>query len=196
MRILSTDISFSDSPDAGLPACLCSRCKAQILQHEIPIRIYSSNPSREFRYHPSCIGLPQPASPEDGKWQYEADLDEDISGLNGDSDTDAEWEDYGPCCICELITPSVNNFICLDRRAPIPGTGWGCLVCDLPADGALAVVCDDCLKLFSNQEVQLKNIVWGYPAEKQRMPYTNLSPKNFKHDPAFHPEDQPQKSNR
>jgi len=27
----------------------------------------------------------------------------------------------------------------------VPGSGWGCVVCGLPADGAIAVLCDGCL---------------------------------------------------
>jgi hypothetical protein len=33
----------------------------------------------------------------------------------------------------------------LSLRAPVAGTGWGCAVCGLPMDGAIALLCEDCL---------------------------------------------------
>jgi len=53
-------------------------------------------------------------------------------------------EAIGPCCACGQAGPSVRNFVFLERKTPYAGTGWGCLVCDLPADGAVAVICDRC----------------------------------------------------
>lgn len=34
----------------------------------------------------------------------------------------------------------------LEYKAPTPGTGWGCRECGLEQDGALAVLCDDCIE--------------------------------------------------
>lgn len=56
-------------------------------------------------------------------------------------------ESLGTCCLCETDR-NVRNILALPKKSPTPGTGWGCAVCDLPADGAMAVVCDDCLKLI------------------------------------------------
>lgn len=50
---------------------------------------------------------------------------------------------FGPCRTCQK-TPA-TMLLLLAKEAPIPGTGWGCLDCDLPANGALAAVCDDCI---------------------------------------------------
>lgn len=48
------------------------------------------------------------------------------------------------CCACGELREDVHNVVCLPVKAPIPGTGWGCVECGLPADGALALVCDSC----------------------------------------------------
>jgi hypothetical protein len=53
--------------------------------------------------------------------------------------------DLGPCCYCGNSGPTVRNLLMLPKRTVVPGTGWGCLICGLPADGALAVLCDTCL---------------------------------------------------
>lgn len=53
--------------------------------------------------------------------------------------------DLGPCCACGRIGHSpVRNILLLDVQGLEPGRGWGCSVCNLPADGAIAIVCDDC----------------------------------------------------
>lgn len=54
---LPTDTLFSDSPDAGQPACKCSRC-GQVIHSRIPIRMFTTTkPMKEYRYHPACLGL-------------------------------------------------------------------------------------------------------------------------------------------
>ena len=55
----------------------------------------------------------------------------------------------GRCCAClEEGTEGnpVRNLMMLDRLAPTPGTGWGCFVCGLPLDGAVAVLCERCVE--------------------------------------------------
>ena len=49
--------------------------------------------------------------------------------------------DLGPCCCCGG-TERVRDIVMLSRKAPVPGTGWGCVVCGLPNDGASYVCCD------------------------------------------------------
>lgn len=54
-----TDTLFIDSPDAGHPACLCSRCGNIIGEDEIPMREWPSDVatsliSTEYRYCDSC----------------------------------------------------------------------------------------------------------------------------------------------
>jgi hypothetical protein len=49
----------------------------------------------------------------------------------------------GACCVCGGFN-MVQNIVLLGRAAPRPGTGWGCVACGLPQDGAIAVMCDGC----------------------------------------------------
>jgi len=59
---LPTDTSYRHSPDAGDPDCLCSRCAGRILEHEGPLRMYTTNGagevdenSEEYRYCEKCM---------------------------------------------------------------------------------------------------------------------------------------------
>ena len=54
--------------------------------------------------------------------------------------------DLGACCACES-TENVRNILSLNYKAP-PGTisAWGCFPCNLPTEGAIAVLCDDCIE--------------------------------------------------
>ncbi len=71
--------------------------------------------------------------------------------------------------------------MCFDKRAPVPGTGWGCLVCGLPNDGAIAVVCDNCLEA----EAEILEVCHGHPHEGRRMALSVIN-EPFEHDPAKH----------
>jgi hypothetical protein len=79
----------------------------------------------------------------------------------------------------------VRNIVMLPRRASVPGTGWTCLVCDLPADGASYVACDRCLR----NDVPPREVVRGYLASGEREPITALSPEVFDHDMSRHEPD-------
>jgi hypothetical protein len=88
----------------------------------------------------------------------------------------SDVEDLGPCCNCGT-TEHVVNIVLLDQRGPVAGKGWGCVVCSLPCDGAVAVLCDDCAGLgFSPRFV-----CEGYPAERKRFSTDRLSPEPFVH---------------
>ena len=50
-----------------------------------------------------------------------------------------EVPNLGPCCHCGR-TDDVRTIVMLSRRGPMPGCGWGCVVCGLPLDGAIAVL--------------------------------------------------------
>jgi hypothetical protein len=97
-----------------------------------------------------------------------------------DDVTDAP--DLGPCCRCRA-TAGVVNILMLDRRAPVPGTGWGCVVCGLPSDGAIAVLCNACL---GRRPVE---VCHGYPAEGLRIGFEDLEPGAFEHDLTKHADD-------
>ncbi|WP_373525075.1 hypothetical protein [Nostoc sp.] len=85
-----------------------------------------------------------------------------------DPDYDEEALDLGACCGCGCTGETVQNLIMLQKKAPVPGTGWGCLVCGVPSDGAVAVVCNDCLARLDKQPDVIKEIIYGYPTEKKR----------------------------
>lgn len=101
-------------------------------------------------------------------------------------------ENVGPCCICGS-TFRVRTFLQLNCRAPVPGTGWGCAVCGQPSNGAVAAVCDACMKQHDKRQVPglLKFIVDGF-APGRRRPFDPAAPVPpdhiFEHDHALHPE--------
>jgi hypothetical protein len=73
----------------------------------------------------------------------------------------------------------------LPRRGPGPGGhGWGCHVCNLPPDGAIAVVCDACF----DAKKEIKFVCDGYPVMNQRVPIESLAPEEFDHDQEKHEE--------
>jgi len=88
----------------------------------------------------------------------------------------------GPCCCCGG-TRRVRNIVMLDRRASVPGTGWGCVVCGLPSDGASYVACDWCLEINRRP----REVILGYANDREREPIENLSPEPFAHDMSKHP---------
>lgn len=63
LQVRETDKAFTDSPDAGHPACLCSRCGGKIGPNEMPIRMwpqpgdrsYNPNEDIEYRYCQQCM---------------------------------------------------------------------------------------------------------------------------------------------
>lgn len=71
----------------------------------------------------------------------------------------------------------------VEGRAPIPGTGWGCALCGLPFDGAIAVLCDDCAEHRPDLPVM---ICVGYPKDDKRASCFTLSPDLFAHDYTKH----------
>jgi hypothetical protein len=96
----------------------------------------------------------------------------------------------GPCCICGG-TRRVRNILMLSKKAPVPGHGWGCLACGLPADGASVVVCDRCCRLHSSDIVAAcRYACRGYPATDGRVPIGELT-GTHEHDMAKHPEHNP-----
>ena len=92
---------------------------------------------------------------------------------------------FGPCCACRESGPTVRNFMMLHLRAAVPGTGWGCVVCGVPNDGAMAILCDRCVE--NGQCPDLRDVILGLPAERRRMPFCELA-EAFDHDRSQHPE--------
>jgi len=92
--------------------------------------------------------------------------------------------DLGACCICETHY-GVTNILMIARRSPIPGRGWGCVVCDLPQDGAVAVLCDGCRELVEAGSNPIF-VCRGWPATDGRVRYSDLDTPPFDHDDGIH----------
>lgn len=90
---------------------------------------------------------------------------------------------FGPCCACGENN-GAYNIILLDRKAPQPGTGWGCIDCGLPQDGAIALVCDDC---FAADHV-IRYVIDGRLYSGRRVSLADLPADAFAHDPDRHGE--------
>lgn len=103
------------------------------------------------------------------------------------SDDGNDLPNLGPCCNCG-DTEGVRNMVMLDRRCAVPGHGWGCVVCGLPADGASAVLCDACFDAYTDNPDVLAMACRGFPAIDGRIPIAELPEGWFGHDRAFHPE--------
>ena len=93
-------------------------------------------------------------------------------------------EDLGTCCACGTAD-SVVNVMMLSFRGPTPGKGWGCVQCGLPADGAVAVLCDSCI----DSGAPIKFICTGYPGKDGRTAMEDIGVQvPHEHDMAQHPE--------
>lgn len=91
---------------------------------------------------------------------------------------DIPW-DFGPCCNCGVEGRQVRNVIFLPYESPSPGMGWGCFVCNLPPNGAIAVMCDGCL----DAEAPILYACLGRPAEgKGRVPLSEIEHAPFEHE--------------
>lgn len=79
------DTEFLNSPDAGHPKCLCSRCGQKIEEWHAPcLRVWPQNenlnkPAKtvEYRYHWGCVG-----GTDRTKEEYEAEQDDFYSQLD------------------------------------------------------------------------------------------------------------------
>ena len=90
----------------------------------------------------------------------------------------------GQCCACGG-TENVRNIVMHDFRAPIAGAGWGCIVCHLPLDGALSVLCDHC----RDTHAPVLEICCGYPKLNVRIPIHLFVKTLFAHDRNLHADD-------
>lgn len=93
---------------------------------------------------------------------------------------------HGPCCACGQDRET-RNIVCLHLKAPSPGQGWGCFQCQLPLDGAVAVLCDDCIEA----RAEIKFVCAGPAADPGRVSIDDLPDEPFEHDFSRHPETWP-----
>lgn len=94
----------------------------------------------------------------------------------------------GTCCACGKEDETVRNIVALHRRSPIPGTGWGCTVCGLNADGALAVLCDECISATEDPIPKLGWVVYGWVNSGERIAIEDAPTEAFEHDEGQHTE--------
>ena len=99
---------------------------------------------------------------------------------------DEAGHDLGPCCRCET-TQGVRNILMLEHKSPIAGRGWGCLGCHLPQDGAVAVLCDGCMRLHHEGAGSPLFACRGFPGTDGRCPIEALTGLH-QHDMRYHPE--------
>lgn len=95
---------------------------------------------------------------------------------------DDDAPSLGPCCGCERDTAgSVHTIVMLEFRNKVPGHGWGCFVCNLPCDGASAVLCDDCREKLEHGVEVIRFGCRGYPGTDGRAPIETFN-EPFMHD--------------
>lgn len=160
-------------PEEGDPTCLCSYCGALIPatdsagEGNICVRMFDQEGGKEARFCERCFRTYFRAGNTPGDEPPGAD----------------ESTDLGPCCACES-TPA-RTICCLDFEGPEGTEGWGCVVCGLPARGAVAVMCESCIE----QGVEPRFIVGGrYAADKVRVPLEGYERRPFDHRLERHPE--------
>jgi hypothetical protein len=105
---------------------------------------------------------------------------------------------FGSCCACGSIY-RVRHILQMPYPGPTPGQGWGCFLCGLDANGALAVICDPCFAKIARDAERcrkegrthdprafLRYVCTGFPGEPGRTPIEQLSSDRFEHDTTIH----------
>lgn len=94
--------------------------------------------------------------------------------------------DLGPCCGCGCTGEGVvRNIMMLDQEGPEGFNGWACFVCDLPARGAIAVLCDACLR-----KPPIHCCGGTYPKDGIRVALADFPKVPFEHDMSKHQADE------
>ncbi len=92
------------------------------------------------------------------------------------------------CCACAQVKTS-RNIIMLNQKALTAGKGWGCVVCGLAQDGAIAVICDDCAVVG---EPVIQFVVDGYLDDGKQIPIEELPWIPHEHNMALHQDEEAQ----
>jgi len=90
----------------------------------------------------------------------------------------------GSCCGCGS-DENVRNVIMLPKKAPRPDGAWGCVVCGLPNEGAIAVMCDACI----DTKQEPIRACFGAPGKNNRIDISKLV-GDHEHDNSKHKEDE------
>ena len=93
--------------------------------------------------------------------------------------------EFGTCCVCEGEMETCG-LIQLDYKVESE-SGWGCVQCGLPMEGAVAVVCDACFTTHGDEIVdQIKYLMNG---KTERIPVPPVENRvTHEHDLSLHPE--------
>jgi hypothetical protein len=97
----------------------------------------------------------------------------------------AKSMELGVCCACG--SREATGIAMLPLKSVTPGTGWGCVQCGLPADGALTVLCNLCGYKFEHGKAEVRFAVAGYVGDGERVTIEELT-EGFWHDESKHPE--------
>ncbi|WP_445630416.1 hypothetical protein [Nostoc sp. DSM 114167] len=131
---------------------------------------------------PNCINCGSPNVRYDSEFGFYRC--ESCSTLWGNDEDDPDYDeeplDLGACCGCGTTNSLVRNILTLHKKALVPGTGWECFICGIPANGAIAVICDDCLAQLEEGKEVLKQAVYGDVLGKQRCDIAQLT-EDFDH---------------
>ena len=79
----------------------------------------------------------------------------------------------GACCACGG-REGVVTLVMLPLKGTTPGCGWGCVVCGLSMDGAVAVLCNGCVGDYATGRRPVRFACEGYPADDVRVPVADL----------------------
>lgn len=141
IEILESDRGFKDSPDAGHPDCICSRCGGPTYEDEFLIRAWTTNEkgevdenSEEIRYCTKCqeaMGVHQiPAMPWDEYSDLWDPMPERVCRECGCSDNDAcihpvhgncYWVEDDLCSHCYHFPGEATRFSILLAEAAAEG---------------------------------------------------------------------------
>ena len=104
--------------------------------------------------------------------------------------------DLGSCCICGEHDYTFPTIIMLGFKGP-PGckSGWGCVVCGLEQVGAVAVLCNECVKGDPDVVMlRIKMVVGpGYFKDINRTPFDSFEKVPHLHDCLKHGLDEAQR---
>lgn len=95
-------------------------------------------------------------------------------------------EDFelGSCCVCEGCE-NVRNIVQLDYKVQSE-SAWGCVVCGLASEGAVAAVCDGCMEKYAQDDID-PHIRFLMDTAKRRIPVAPESERiPHEHDMQYH----------
>lgn len=105
----------------------------------------------------------------------------------------SEELDLGTCCACGREPTGENpvrTIVVLDYKMPQGfGSGWGCFQCGLAAEGASAMICDDCAALIASDKAEVRWIATGVTNKRGRLAVDAFPHLPHVHDMTRHPEE-------